>query len=115
MNEEDQTPLHPDVRSLLTWLVSGTLFYLLFSGAFVYWLPFSVYSQYSVIVHTLVGIASLLPGSWIVFLHWRRRDGAVVGAPAVLANLMAATRWRSRRCAGGTGEFNGCTACLMRC
>jgi len=87
MNQENQNPLHPDVRSLLTWLVSGILFYLLLSGAFVYWLPFSVYSQYSVIVHTVVGIASLLPGSWIVFLHWRRRDGAVVGAPAVLANL----------------------------
>jgi len=87
MNQEKQNQLHPDVRSLLTWLVSGTLFYLLLSGTFVYWLPFSVYSQYSVIVHAVVGIASLLPGSWIVFLHWRRRDGTVVGAPAILANL----------------------------
>jgi len=87
MNHENQSPLHPDVRSLLTWLVSGALFYLLLSGAFVFWLPFSAYSQYSVIVHTVVGITAFLPGSWIIYLHWRRRDGAVVGAPALLASL----------------------------
>ena len=87
MNQENQNPLRPDVRSLLTWLVSGTLCYLLVSGALVHWLPFSVYSQYSVIVHTVVGVASLLPGSWIVFLHWRRRVGEVAGAPALLARL----------------------------
>ena len=87
MNQENQNLLHPDVRSLLTWLVSGALCYLLVSGALVYWLPFSGYAQYSVIVHAVVGIASLVPGSWILFLHWRRRDGSVAGAPALLAKL----------------------------
>ena len=87
MNQENQNPLHPDVRSLLTWLVSGILCYLLVSGALVYWLPFSVYSQYSVIVHTVVGVASFVPGGWIVFLHRRRRDGEVAGGLALLARF----------------------------
>jgi len=87
MNKENQNPLHPDVRSLLTWLVSGALCYLLVSGVLIFWLPFSVYSQYAVIVHTVAGIASFVPGSWILFLHWRRRDSSVVGAPALLAKL----------------------------
>ena len=90
MNQENQDILHPDFRSLLTWLVSGVLCYLLISGALVYWLPFSVYSQYSIIVHSLTGVLSLLPASWIVFLHWRRRDGAVTGPVAVLAKFAIA-------------------------
>ncbi len=90
MNQENQDVLHPDFRSLLTWLVSGVFCYLLVSGALVYWLPFSVYSQYSVIVHSLTGVLSLLPASWIVYLHWRRRDGAVAGRVAVLAKIAVA-------------------------
>ena len=90
MNQESQDILHPDFRSLLTWLVSGVLCYLLVSGALVYWLPFSVYSQYSVIAHSVTGVLSLLPASWIIYLHWRRRDGAVAGRGAVLAKLAVA-------------------------
>jgi hypothetical protein len=90
MNQENQDVLHPDFRSLLTWLVSGVLCYLLISGALVYWLPFSVYSQYSVIVHSLTGVLSLLPAGWIVYLHWRRRDDAVTGHVAVLAKMAVA-------------------------
>jgi len=87
MSQENEDKLHPDFRSLLTWLASGILCYLLVSGALVYWLPFSVYSQYSVIVHTITGVVSLIPASWVVYLHWRRRDRDVSGSVAVLAKL----------------------------
>ena len=61
MTTDNQDKLHPDYRSLLTWIASGVLLYLLISGALIFWLPFSVYTQYSVIVHTVAGVIALLP------------------------------------------------------
>jgi len=72
MTTDNQDKLHPDYRSLLTWIVSGVLLYLLISGALIFWLPFSVYTQYSVIVHTVAGVIALLPACWVIYLHWQR-------------------------------------------
>ena len=62
MNQENQANSNPDARSLLTWIVSGIFLYLLVSGALVFWLPFSVYTQYSIIVHTVDSPAGELRG-----------------------------------------------------
>jgi hypothetical protein len=71
MNQDNQDTSHPDVRSLLTWIASGLLIYLLISGALIFWLPFSTYTQYSVIVHSVAGVLALLPVAIIVVMHWR--------------------------------------------
>lgn len=87
MTTDNQDKLHPDYRSLLTWIVSGVLLYLLISGALIFWLPFSVYTQYSVIVHTVAGVIALLPACWVIYLHWQRRAGEVGGKVATLARM----------------------------
>ena len=85
MKKYIQTELQRDFRSLLTWIAFGLLFYFMLSGAFITWMPFDIYSQYSVIVHSVTGIAALLPVGIIVYLHWRRRDGSVDGALETVA------------------------------
>lgn len=85
MSQDNQDTIHPDFRTLLTWTASGLLLYLLVSGALVFWLPFGVYTQYSVIVHSIAGIAALLPIAVIVAMHWRRREEFISGKPAALA------------------------------
>jgi hypothetical protein len=90
MNQDNQDTSHPDVRSLLTWIASGLLIYLLISGALIFWLPFSTYTQYSVIVHSVAGVLALLPVAIIVVMHWRRRDTSISGRPAALAKASLA-------------------------
>ncbi|MDH5617539.1 MAG: cytochrome c family protein [Gammaproteobacteria bacterium] len=90
MNQDNQDTSHPDVRSLLTWIASGLLTYLLVSGGLIFWLPFSTYTQYSVIVHSVVGVVALLPVVIIVVLHWRRRDSSISGGSAALAKASLA-------------------------
>lgn len=87
MNQENQANSNPDARSLLTWIVSGIFLYLLVSGALVFWLPFSVYTQYSIIVHTIAGLAAFAPSVAIVLLHWRRREDSFSGRPALMAKV----------------------------
>ena len=87
MTTDNQEKYHTDLRSLLTWLASGALLYLLVSGGLVFWLPFSVYTQYSVIVHTIAGVIAFVPACWIVMLHWQRRSTEVSGKFATLARL----------------------------
>ena len=86
-NIDNETPQTPDIWSLMTWLASAILAYLILSGALIFWLEFGVYAQYSVIVHTVIGLVAIGPVSWLVWKHWRRRDGTVSGAPALLARL----------------------------
>lgn len=85
MNQVNQDTIHPDFRTLLTWIASGLLLYLLVSGALIFWLPFSVYAQYSVIVHSMAGVLALLPIAVVVVMHWRRRETSISGTPAVIA------------------------------
>ena len=87
MNQVNQDTIHPDFRTLLTWIASGLLLYLLVSGALIFWLPFGVYAQYSVIVHSVAGVLALLPVAIIVVMHWRRRDASIAGKPAALAKV----------------------------
>ncbi|NCF14852.1 MAG: hypothetical protein GWP62_06040 [Gammaproteobacteria bacterium] len=90
MNQDNRNTINPDFRSLLTWIASGLLIYLLVSGALVFWLPFGVYAQYSVIVHSMAGVLALLPVGIIVGLHWRRRESSIAGYPALLAKASIA-------------------------
>lgn len=89
MNREtrDESPQAPDIWSLMTWVGTAVLAYLILSGALIYWIDFSVYAQYSVIMHTAVGAVALAPTCWLIWKHWRRRDGTIDGAPATIARL----------------------------
>ena len=90
MNQVNQDTIHPDFRTLLTWIASGLLLYLLVSGALVFWLPFGVYAQYSVIVHSVAGVLALVPIAVVVVMHWRRRETSISGTPAMLAKASMA-------------------------
>lgn len=71
-----------DYRSFLTWIATSLVAYSLLSGLVITLLPFGVYTQYSIIVHTVVGVVSLLPLVAAVYLHWQRRRS---DAPAPVA------------------------------
>jgi hypothetical protein len=71
-----------DYRSFLTWLATAVVAYSLLSGLLITLLPFGVYAQFSIIVHTVTGVVSLLPLVAAVYMHWRRRRS---DAPAAVA------------------------------
>jgi len=63
-----------DWRSFLTWVTTSILIYGFLSGLAILLLPFGAFTQYSIIVHSAVGIVSCVPICWLVYLHWRRRN-----------------------------------------
>ena len=63
-----------DWRTFLTWMTTSILIYGFLSGLSILLLPFGAYAQYSVIIHSLVGIVSCLPICFVLYLHWRRRN-----------------------------------------
>ena len=73
--DPDQAPgtVVIDYRSFLTWIATSVVAYSLMSGLLITLLPFSVYVQYSIIIHSVVGLAALLPLVVAVYLHWQRR------------------------------------------
>jgi hypothetical protein len=71
-----------DYRSFLTWIVTSVVVYSLLSGLMITLVPFGVYTQYSIIIHTLVGLVAVIPLAAAVYLHWRRRKP---DAPAPVA------------------------------
>lgn len=77
----------PDIWSLMTWIATAFLAYLVVSGALIYWMEFSVFTQLSVVVHSVTGMLALGPICWFVWKHRKRRDGTVGGAPAAIARL----------------------------
>ncbi len=63
-------------RSRLAGITGGLLLFLSISGLVIYLVPFNEFSQLSVLVHTVVGLAMLVPVTWYTIRHWRvRRKG----------------------------------------
>ncbi len=77
--------------------VSGLLLFLTLTGLAIFALPFSVFTQHAVIVHTAVGIVFLVPFVWYLVRHvaayWRyplthvKFTGYVAGLMAVVCSL----------------------------
>lgn len=64
--------------SWLTCLTVGILLYESFTGFAILFLPFSLFNQFSVLFHTLIGLISFLPTAWYSYTHWRvRRVGSL--------------------------------------
>ena len=79
-----------DYRSFLTWIATAFVMYSLLSGLMVTLLPFWVYTQFSIIIHTIVGLVVVIPLVAAVYLHWQRRrsDAPVpVARSAIFAPL----------------------------
>jgi hypothetical protein len=57
-------------RSGLSGSVAALLAFMSVSGVIILLLPFSVFNQFNVIIHTLVGTAMLAPAAWFVVYHW---------------------------------------------
>lgn len=51
--------------------VSGLLLFETLTGLSIYWLPFSVSNQVTVLAHTVVGLVFILPYAWYQLRHWR--------------------------------------------
>ncbi len=80
-----------DYRSFLTWIATSVVVYSLMSGLMVTLLPFGVYTQFSIIIHTTVGLVAVIPLFAAVYLHWQRRrsDAPVPVARAAVVAVAA--------------------------
>ncbi|MDM8560895.1 multiheme c-type cytochrome [Candidatus Parabeggiatoa sp. HSG14] len=57
-------------RSSLTGIISALLAFETVTGFSIYLLPFNEFNQFSVILHTLLGLVMLLPLIWFIVRHW---------------------------------------------
>lgn len=57
-------------RSRLAILSAGVLLFLTLTGLFIWFFPFSEFTQWSVVLHTLLGLLFLLPVAWYCLRHW---------------------------------------------
>jgi len=57
-------------KHVLLIVVSGLLVFEALTGLFIWLLPFSVTNQVSVILHTVVGLAFIIPFAWYQVRHW---------------------------------------------
>jgi hypothetical protein len=76
-----------EVANLLTWIATGLLAYGLFSGVLIKLLPFGPFSQYSVLIHSAVGLVFSVPVCLQMYRHWQRRRNFVEGRPRTVALL----------------------------
>ncbi len=58
-------------RSKLTAITGALLLFVSVSGLLIYLLPFSVFSQLSVVVHTVIGVIMVLPVGWYTLRQGR--------------------------------------------
>ena len=78
-------------RSGLAGLVGAFLLFTSLSGVFIYLLPFSVFNQFNVIIHTLVGVIMLLPLTWFALRHWSARKKGNLSHYQLLGYISVAT------------------------
>ncbi len=57
-------------RHWLTGLTMGLLLFETLTGLAIYLLPFSVFNQFGVLWHTVVGVLMLVPVGWYLGRHW---------------------------------------------
>lgn len=57
-------------KSKLGWIAGGVLIFLTITGLLVWLLPFSAIMQFTVLLHTLIGLLFLVPIIWYSVRHW---------------------------------------------
>ena len=70
-----RVPERSDARSIrwsyhLAYLTTGLLLFETLTGLVIWLLPFSVTTQFSVLLHTAIGIPFLIPLTWYTIRHW---------------------------------------------
>ncbi len=60
-------------RARLTWLTTAWILFLGLTGLALYLLPFSEFTQFSLLVHTIVGVVLLVPVLWYSTRHFLQR------------------------------------------
>lgn len=78
-------------RRPLTGLTLGLLLFESLTGFAIYLLSFSVFNQYSVLLHTVVGVLMVLPVGWYLGQHWWRRFRGKFSHFQLLGYVSAAT------------------------
>ncbi len=71
-------------------LVMGLLAYEAISGLIIYLMSFSIFNQFGVLWHSLVGVVTLPPLAWYVGQHWLRRFRGKFNHYQLLGYLSAA-------------------------
>jgi hypothetical protein len=84
------TDLEADWRWWLTGCTVGLLLFEALTGLAIYLLPFSVFNQFGVLMHTVVGVAMVLPVGWYLGWHWWRRFRTKFSHHQLLGYLSAA-------------------------
>lgn len=63
-------------RSRLTGVTGGVLLFEIVTGLIIFFAPFGALPQFSLLAHTIIGLAMVAPIVWYVVRHWRvRRRG----------------------------------------
>lgn len=60
-------------RRRLAGFTLGALLFETITGLTIYFLPFSVFNQYAVLLHTVVGLLTIMPVTYYIGQHWWRR------------------------------------------
>lgn len=75
----------------LTGAVIGLLLFETITGLTIYLLPFSIFNQFGVLLHTVIGVAMFLPFVWYLGRHWWRRFHGKFNHFQLLGYVTAAT------------------------
>ncbi|MEE9296160.1 MAG: multiheme c-type cytochrome [Phycisphaerae bacterium] len=73
-----------------TGVTLGLLLFETISGLAIYLLPFSVFNQYGVLLHTVIGVLMVAPVGWYLGQHWLRRFRGKFNHYQLLGYLSAA-------------------------
>ena len=57
-------------KKTLTGITLGLLLFETITGFFIYFLPFSVFNQFGVLWHTVIGVLMIAPVGWYTAVHW---------------------------------------------
>lgn len=75
-NAKNQLDPAREWSSWRTCVVVAMLGYETITGVTIVCLPFSVFNQYAVLLHTGIGLISILPVAWYLYFHWTvRKEG----------------------------------------
>ncbi len=75
MNRPKKIDAVAEWRSMLSGVGAGLLLYGVLSGLLVYILPFGEFAQFNVLIHTLLGLVTLVPVGWFLIRHMVARVG----------------------------------------
>src|SRR6266508_2626993 len=71
MGQVDLRPRISEWQHRLLICVSGLLVFETLTGLAIYLLPFSVPTQVTVLLHTVIGLVFVIPYGWYQLRHWR--------------------------------------------